>query len=100
MSAPRRIVITPRALNDLAAIRDYLSERSPQGADSVRLAINATLDILQDFPFAGRERPELGIRSIGVARYSYTIYHRVQYDQVEIVHIRDDRRLAPALGVL
>jgi plasmid stabilization system protein ParE len=88
----RPVRLTPRAYDDLATIRDYLIERSPQGADNVRRAINVTLAQLAEFPFTGRERPELGVRSIGVARYSYTIYHRVHDQHVEIVHVRDDRR--------
>lgn len=92
MSRPLLVVLTPRAYDDLARIRDFMVARSPQGADNVRLAINATLEQLRDFPMTGRDRPELGVRSIGVARYSYTIYHRVLDDRVEIVHVRDDRR--------
>jgi plasmid stabilization system protein ParE len=86
------IVLTPRAFDDLTRIRDYLMARSPHGAENVRLAINATLEQLQDFPLTGRYRPELGVRSISVARYPYTIYHRVHDDHVEIAHVRDNRR--------
>ncbi len=97
MSRPLRIELTPRAFDDLTQIRDYLIVRSPRGADNVRAAINATLEQLQDFPMTGRDRPTLGVRSISVARYSYTIYHRVHEAHVEVVHVRDDRRkpLAP-----
>ena len=97
MSRRLAIVVTPRAFDDLSQILDYLVARSPQGADAVRSAINATLEQLQDFPLTGRNRPKLGIRSIGVARYPYTIYHQVHEDHVQIVHVRDDRRkpLAP-----
>jgi plasmid stabilization system protein ParE len=94
MTRPLRIELTPRAFDDLAQIRDYLIARSPQGADNVRRAIYATLEQLQHFPMTGRERPELGVRAIGVARYAYTIYHRVHDAHVEIVHVRDDRRIA------
>ena len=97
MTRPLRIELTPRAFDDLVRIRDYLIARSPQGADNVRAAINTTLEQLQNFPLTGRDRPDLGVRSLGVARYSYTIYHRVHDDHVEVVHVRDDRRkpLAP-----
>ena len=92
MSRRLTVVLTPRAYDDLAQIRDYLIAHSPQGADNVRLAINTTLDQWREVPFTGRDRPELGVRSIGVARYSYTIYHRGRDDHVEIAHVRDDRR--------
>jgi plasmid stabilization system protein ParE len=89
--------MTPRALDDLVQIRDYLLARSPQGAENVRQAINAALELLQDFTFSGRERLDLGLRSVGVARYSYTIYCRVKDDLIEIIHVHDDRRQLPAL---
>jgi toxin ParE1/3/4 len=92
----RTVVLTPRAFDDIKSIRDYLIEHSPQGAENVRRAINATLAQLSEFPFTGRDRPELGVRSVGVARYPYTIYHRVDETEVEIVHVRDDRRRPPA----
>ena len=92
MTQRLRIDVSPRAFEDITGIRDYLVERSPQGADNVRRAINATLEHLSQFPYTGRDRPELGVRSIGVARYSYTVYHRVHADRVEIIHVRDDRR--------
>ena len=82
----------PRAVGDIAQIRDYLLQRSPVGADNVRRAILTTLTQLSDFPFTGRDRPEFGLRSIGVSQYSLTVYHRVDDDHVEIVHVRDDRR--------
>ena len=66
MTARYQVVLTPRAFGDLTHIRDYLIERSPTGADNVRQAINTTLDPLSDQPGLGRDRPELGVRSVGV----------------------------------
>jgi toxin ParE1/3/4 len=92
MNGRHQVVLTPRAFADLTHIRDYLIARSQTGADNVRQAINTTLDHLADHPGLGRDRPELGVRSVGVPRYSYTVYYRVAVDQIEIVHVRDDRR--------
>lgn len=96
--ARRPVRLTPRAFDDIVAIRDYLVARSPQGAENVRRAINATLAQLAAFPLTGRERLEPGVRSIGVPRYGYTIYHRVHETHVEIVHVRHDSRAPPGLG--
>ena len=87
-----RMVVTPRAAEDIATLRAYLIERSPTGAENVRRAIVATLEHLSGFPLTGKNRPELQVRSIGVSRYNYTIYFRVAEDYVEIIHICDDRR--------
>lgn len=100
MTGAHRVVLAPRALTDLTQIRDYLIERSPGGADSVRLAIAAMLEHLADYPRLGRDRPELGVRSIGVPRYIYTIYYRIADATIEIVHVRDDRRMPITAGEL
>lgn len=94
MSGRLPIALTPRAFADLEHIRDYIVERSPAGADRVREAIVATLEHLASHPLLGRDRPELGVRSIGVPRYAYTIYYRIGADAIEVVHVRDDRRAA------
>lgn len=100
MTVARPVVLTPRALGDIERIRDYLLERSPSGADNVRQAIVATLEHLRDHPRLGRNRPELGVRSIGVPRYSYSIYYRIGDERIEIVHVRDDRQLPLTPGEL
>ena len=94
------VTLTPRAAADIAHIRDYLLARNPQAADNVRLAIGSTLTVLSDYPLAGRDRPELEVRSIGVPRYPYTIYYCVQGAEILIVHVRDDRRSPLAAGTL
>jgi plasmid stabilization system protein ParE len=45
---------SPRALGDLAAISDYLIERSPAGARAVEQAIRTTVRMLEQFPAGGR----------------------------------------------
>lgn len=92
MTRKVRVELTPRAFADLTRIRDYLLERSPAGAENVRRAISTTLEHLSFHPMVGRDRPELGVRSIGVPRYSYTIYYRLNNEAAEVVHVRDDRR--------
>ena len=39
-----RVVVTPRAAEDIATLRAYLIERSPAGAENVRRAIVAPLE--------------------------------------------------------
>jgi plasmid stabilization system protein ParE len=43
---------SPRALGDLAAISDYLIERSPAGARAVEETIRTTVRMLEQFPRA------------------------------------------------
>jgi plasmid stabilization system protein ParE len=44
---------SPRALGDLAAISDYLTERSPAGARAVEQAIRTTVRMLEQFRSGG-----------------------------------------------
>jgi toxin ParE1/3/4 len=45
---------TRRAQGDLAKILNYLDERSPRGALSVRFAIKRTIDTISQNPNIGR----------------------------------------------
>ena len=90
-----RARFSPRAISDLDSIREYLLPRSPQGAESVRLAIAETVALLEQFPRAGRESTISGVRVVSVVRYGYLIYHRIGTDEVSILHIRHGARKAP-----
>ena len=92
MTLPAKVELTPQAFADIEDIRAYLIERSPKGADNVRRAIVATLERLSAHPMLGQDRPELAVRAIGVPRYRYTIYYRVVSGEVQVIHVRDDRR--------
>jgi plasmid stabilization system protein ParE len=94
-----KVKLTAAALSDLCAIADWLTPLNPQAADRIGRAIQASVNRLADFPNLGHERPiaDMRIRKLGVSRYAYSIYYHVVGDQVEVLHIRDDRRapLAP-----
>ena len=85
---------TPRAVGDIAAIADFIKARNPQAAVRVEDAITGSIAHLADHPNLGVARPHLRVRALGVPRFPYTIYYRVDPDAVVIVHIRDDRRRA------
>ena len=87
-----RVRYTRQALADLLAIADYIRERNPTAAVKVETAIRSSIDLLADFPGLGRDRPDLQARALGIPRYAYTAYYRIEDEEVWIVHIRDDRR--------
>jgi plasmid stabilization system protein ParE len=49
-----RLRYTLPALADLAAILDYIADRSPQGAARIHSRIRAVTDLLLRYPLAGR----------------------------------------------
>jgi toxin ParE1/3/4 len=84
---------SPRALGDLAAISDYLIERSPAGARAVELAIRTTVGLLEQFPSGGRalrQRPD--VRVIPTPRFPYLIFYSAGIDELRILHIRHAAR--------
>ena len=86
---------TRRALRDLLAIAAYIRPRNPAAASAVQAAIRSSIDLLAHSPGMGRERPALNARSIGVSKYPYTAYYRIEDDEVWVLHIRDNRRKPP-----
>ncbi len=87
-----KVRYTPEAVGDLHNIGAYLIQRSPAAAAAVEHAIIAAVDHLVRFPRMGRDRPELGVRALGIPRQPYTAYYRIEGDEIWIVHIRDGRR--------
>lgn len=81
-----------RARNDLAHIVEYLEQRSPQAARSVRQAIEKGTGILADFPLLAPVTVLSDVREMTIVRYPYKVYYTVQDGNVVIVHIRDARR--------
>ena len=83
---------TPRALADIATIADYIKLRNPNAAVRVEQALTNTIAHLARHPNLGIARTHLSVRALGVPRFPYTVYYRVDLQAVIIVHVRDDRR--------
>jgi toxin ParE1/3/4 len=84
---------SPRALGDLAAISDYLTERSPAGAQAVAQAIRATVSLLEQFPAGGRalrQRPD--VRVMPTPRLPFLIFYTTVSDELMVLHIRHAAR--------
>jgi toxin ParE1/3/4 len=92
---------SPRALGDLAAISNYLIERSPAGAHSVEQAIRKTLSLLEQIPLGGlalQQRPE--VRVIPTPRYPFLIFYTAGTEELHILHIRHAARAPLAIDEL
>jgi toxin ParE1/3/4 len=93
-----KVRYTRQALSDISLIADYIRERNPAAAVTVETAIRSTIALLADYPKIGRERRELGVRSLGIPRHPYTAYYHIEGNEVWVVHVRDDRRRPPEPG--
>jgi plasmid stabilization system protein ParE len=88
-----RLRYSPRAVRDLTAIADYLTERSPSGARAVEDKIGATMRLLSELPGSGRslrQRPQ--VRVMPVVRYSYLIFYTLVENELLVLHVRHGAR--------
>jgi toxin ParE1/3/4 len=70
-----KLRFTPRAVQDLSAIADYLRARNPVAAQNVRAAILHSLQNLVLFPEAGRRQIVQGVRKFVTRKYPYLVYY-------------------------
>ena len=80
-----KVRFTPRALEKLAEIADYIHERNPAAALRVRAAIYESLQNLILFPHIGRRQKAEGVRRFVTYKYSYLVYYSVDDAAEEIV---------------
>jgi toxin ParE1/3/4 len=89
-----KLIISPRAFRDIEEIRDYLHERNPQAAKTVAALFEAAIDRIIQFPDAGQDQTDPGVKRIVERQFGYLIYYRYSESKilVEIVTIRHARR--------
>jgi toxin ParE1/3/4 len=80
-----KLRFTPRALENISAIADYLRSRNPAAAQRVRAAIYESLQDLILFPRVGRLQQTEGVRKFVIPRYAYLIYYAVDDAAEEII---------------
>jgi plasmid stabilization system protein ParE len=85
---------SPRAVEDLEAIAQYIAADSEAYAASVVKTILTTASNFSRFPFSGRIVPELGDESIREwFAYNYRVIYRVEDEIVTVAAIVHGRRL-------
>ena len=80
-----KLRFTPRAVQDLADLGDYIHARSPNAAQHVRAAILQSLQNLVLFPYMGRPQTVEGVRKLVIRKYPYLAYYTVDEPGEEIV---------------
>jgi len=89
-----RVAWSPRAVEDLEAIAQYISVDSAAYAAAVVKTILHTARNLSHFPRSGRVVPEIADESIREwFAYSYRVIYRVEENQITIAAIVHGRRL-------
>ncbi len=78
---------TRAAAEDLEHIRSYLTEHSPQLAQSTILELYETICSLKTSPRRGRLGREEGTRELVLSRLPYIVAYRIKEQAVEVLHI-------------
>ena len=87
---------TPQAVEDLAAIRDFIARDSPRYAAITVERIVVAVDILEQFPLSGRIVPERSRDDLReLVRPPYRIVYRVLEDRLDIVTVFRSSREIP-----
>lgn len=90
-----KIVWHPLALEDVAAMVDFISEDDPRAARGMVQRIRATARMLSRHPGAGRPGRVIGTREMIVPGTSYILPYRVEGDEVEILRVYHATRRWP-----
>jgi len=83
---------TRRAADELAKVLDYIDERSPQGANRVKLRILEMTTLLLQHPQVGTLTTKRRLRRIVVYPYPYLIFYQATETEIIVHGIRDSAR--------
>jgi toxin ParE1/3/4 len=77
----------PDAVEDLIAIREYITADKPASAEGVAHRIRSTVDYLRDHPGIGRPGRIHGTRELVIAGLPYIVPYRVKHEGIEILGV-------------
>jgi toxin ParE1/3/4 len=80
-----KLRFTPRAVENIAAIADYIRDHNPAAAQRVRAAIYDSLQDLILFPHAGRIQQIEDVRKFVTRKYVYLVYYTADDTADEII---------------
>ena len=89
----RPIIWSSDAQSDLSDIWDYyFTVAGRHTADRIVRRIGEACRLLEDHPFAGRSRDEVGPGLRSIASSPNVVFYRVREDVAEIIRVLDGRR--------
>ena len=87
-----RVRYTPRSRRDLEEMYRYIDRQTPASARVAKITIERRIQLLSEFPFIAPETDVASVYGLVIGQYPYTVYYRIERDEVWIVHIRHERR--------
>jgi toxin ParE1/3/4 len=90
------VLWSPEAIEDLAALRAYISENNPAAAQRMaQRIVQLVQEVLTDNPEIGRPGRVPGTRELVVARTPYIVPYRVRNGRLEILRVYHGARRWP-----
>ena len=96
-----RVRLARPAFDDLAAILDYLAERSPQAVRGLASRVDRLLDRLGEHPGMGVRTDDPAVRRLVLTPYPYLAFYEASETEVVVLVIRHsarDPRTMPGAG--
>ena len=89
------IVWSPRAIEHLAHLREYIAHDNPNAANRIAGALLEAVERLAQLPNLGRAGRVAGTREIVVPGTPYVIPYRLRGDRLEVVAVFHARQKWP-----
>jgi toxin ParE1/3/4 len=83
---------TLRGAAELDQVLGYIEAQSPQGARHVQTRIKVIIELLLQYPRAGRLTSKAGLRRMVVSPYPFLIFYRATRDEIIIHGVRHTAR--------
>ena len=77
---------------ELDQVLSYIEAQSPQGARHVQARIKVIIELLLQYPRAGRLTSKAGLRRMVVSPYPFLIFYRATEDEIVIHGVRHTAR--------
>jgi toxin ParE1/3/4 len=94
-SAAMKIVWSPRAIQHLVKLRNYIARDSDQNANVVAQRIVGAVSLLSTQPEIGRPGRVLGTRELVIPHTPYVAPYRVRKGRVEVIAIFHGHQVWP-----
>lgn len=91
-----RIVRQSRFIDDARAAYAWIAADSPRAADKLLKEIETLVEILGEFPAAGRLREDIGrgLHSFRLRRFRYVLFYRIEADRIVLLRLLHGARRA------
>lgn len=90
------LIWSRRAVQQLADLRDFISQDSEQSASDVATSILATVELLKSHPDIGRPGRILGTSELVIPGTPYIVPYRVRQGRLELIAVFHGRQQWPA----